>query len=450
METKESLLPPFVDLLLDTVFLVNAQGRIVYVSAACERMFGYAPDEMIGQQMVDLIAPEDRERTLAEAAKVMAGQPRIGFENRYIRKDGRRVHLMWSAQWSEQDQMRIGVARDITELKHAKEMQEATYAVSEAVHNARDLAALFERLHQIIAKLVPLSGFSVAIFDPKTRQISFPCQMDAHGSSAILQETAARRYCGEVIRDKRLITVADNELTPPKNAGISSAALGIWLVMPLIAEKKAFGALILKTPLEASLSDKDKDLLHFISAQVATAVRRRQLSDELLRTARYDELTGLPNRRALYDRIQSVLAKCKRRKSRMAMLFVDLDEFKKVNDSHGHATGDLLLQKIALRLKDCLREEDTVARIGGDEFVVLLEEIDTPADVLTVADKIRHVVSQPMKIDNCALQPRASIGVAVYPDHGVELEQLLNYADKAMYWDKKGQDYRLQSYESSR
>lgn len=440
METKSlNLLPNFLDLLLDTVFLVDVHGRIVYVSAACEKIFGYTQYEMIGQSMIDLVAPEDRIRTLEEAGKVMGGHSRIGFENRYIRKDGRQVDIMWSARWSEADQLRIGVARDVTERKHAEEMQAATYAVSEATHNATDLAALFREIHQIIAKLVPVAGFVVATCDPKTKQIGFPYQMDAHGKSPVVQEAIARQYCAEVIRDGQPMLLSDEAVAAPScDATATLFSVGeFWLTMPLITQKEVIGALILKGYPGRAYSDKDKELLHFVSAQVATAIERRQLNDELLRSARYDELTGLPNRRLFHNRMKSALARCRRRQRRLAVFFVDLDNFKQVNDSLGHAVGDLLLQEVALRLKRCLRGDDTVARLGGDEFIVLQEEIQVPEDALAVANKIQSVVRQPVNIDGHVLWTRASIGIAVYPENGEETEQLLQHADKAMYLDKK-------------
>lgn len=441
METKvPALLPNFVDLLLDTVFLVDVRGRIVYVSAACEQIFGYTPDEMIGQSMIDLVAPEDRIRTLEEASKVMAGHPRIGFENRYIRKDGRQRHIMWSARWSEADQLRIGVARDVTERKYAEEMQAAIYTVSEAAHNANDLAALFREIHQIIAKLVPVTAFAVATYDPKTKQIDFPYQMDAHGNSPIVQKTIARHYCAEVIRTEQPMLLPDDTVAVPSINAIPSIAGEFWLAMPLITQKEAIGALVLKSHPGRIYPEQDRELLHFVSAQVATAIKRRQLSDELVRSARYDELTGLPNRRLLHDRMKSILAKCRRKRSGLAVLFVDIDNFKQVNDSLGHAVGDILLQEVALRLEGCLRAENTVARLGGDEFVVLLEEVHM-LEASTVANKIRGVIRQPINVNDLVLRTEASIGIAVYPEHGVETEQLLRYADNAMYVDKKAKAY---------
>src|SRR5471030_3242332 len=110
----------FTDLLLDAVCMVDISGRFVFVSAASERIFGYTQQEMIGKAMIDFVAPADRARTLAAAQNIMNGKSHINFENRYLRKDGSIVHIMWSARWSEPDQLRVAVARDVTAIKQAR------------------------------------------------------------------------------------------------------------------------------------------------------------------------------------------------------------------------------------------------------------------------------------------------------------------------------------------
>jgi len=128
---------------------------------------------------------------------------------------------------------------------------------------------------------------------------------------------------------------------------------------------------------------------------------------------------------------------------RMALLYVDLDRFKEVNDNHGHSVGDMLLQAVASRLKGCVRETDTVARIGGDEFVVLLHSIHAAEDADKVAQKIRQVLAQPLRLDGHSLTIRTSIGVALYPEHGTEEKQLFRHADEAMYTAKRQYHLRL-------
>ena len=435
--TKDDRLPSFVDLFLDAVFLVDIEGRIVYASAACEHIFGYAPDEMIGRSMIDFVAPEDRARTMREARQVIAGHRRIGFENRYVRKDGSHVHVMWSARWSEPDQLRVGVARDVTEQKHAEAMQAATYAISEAAHNAIDLDALLREIHRIIETLVPVAGFAIATCDPKTRKLSFTYQRDRHGNSPVVPEPIACQFCAKVL--------CSHGATPPHEDALAVWAVDApslsdnqgWLTMPLISRNESIGALVLKGEAGTIYTEKDKELLHFVSAQVAIAIERARLNAELLHAARHDELTGLPNRRLLLDRIESALARCARKHSHMAVLYLDIDDFKQVNDSLGHAVGDALLREVALRLKHCVRAADTVARLGGDEFAIVLEEVHTPAEVSAIADKIRNTIRQPTKIDGLVIETSASIGFALYPDDGTQTDQLLKRADDAMYVDKR-------------
>src|SRR5512141_501035 len=153
------------DLLLDAICVVDTRGCFVFVSAACERIFGYTPEEMIGRPMIDFVLPEDRPRTLQQADDIVAGRPQPHFENRYVRKDGKVVHIMWSARWSEADQVRVAVARDVTERKRADSMQAALYAISEAAHWGEDLVTLFQQIHQILGGLLPAVNFFVALYD---------------------------------------------------------------------------------------------------------------------------------------------------------------------------------------------------------------------------------------------------------------------------------------------
>ncbi|HJV25151.1 MAG TPA: diguanylate cyclase [Aromatoleum sp.] len=436
-ETRDGCLPDFLDLLLDTVLLVDAEGRIVYANAACERMFGYSPQELAGRSLFDYVVPEDRERTREEAARVIAGDQRIGFENRYLRKDGRRVHVMWSARWSEKDRLRIGVARDVTELRQAEAVQHATYAISEAAHEAADLDVLLREIHRILATLVPVAGLALATCDRRTKKLSFTYQMDKHGNSPVLDVPVACHFCDQVMCGGVSGATRDAALAALSGTEMSAAGSGCTLALPLVAQQETIGVLVLKSEPGTHYSERDKELLHFVSEQVAIAIDRAQLKAELLRAARHDELTGLPNRRLFQERILSALARSARNQRGMAVLYIDVDDFKQVNDSLGHAVGDQLLQEVARRLQFCVRETDTVARLGGDEFVLLLEDLHSPVDAEAVADKVRDVMSPPMDLGGRVLRAAASVGMALYPEHGLDIEQLLSHADGAMYSDKR-------------
>ena len=447
MESRNSApLASYIDLLLDAVCAVDKQGRFVFISAACEQVFGYTPDELIGKAMIDLVHPADRQRTLDAAREIMGGEPKLNFENRYLRKDGRVVHILWSARWSEVDQLRIAVARDITGRKQAESRQAALYAISEAAHAAEDLLALFKRIHLLIGEWLPAMNFSVALYDEHCSQLNFPYHVDDLEPQPEQPGTVTGRLCAEVIRSGQPILLTPDQGNAP--AGFEALVAGqespCWLGVPLNSQNGTIGALIVKSVAGGErYTEQDKELLQFVCAQVATAIERKQLHARLERMAQYDALTQLPNRALLRDRLKSSLTLAQMDGGRMALLYVDLDRFKEVNDNHGHSVGDMLLQAVASRLKGCVRETDTVARIGGDEFVVLLHSIHAAEDADKVAKKIRQVLAQPLRLDGHSLTIRTSIGVALYPEHGTEEKQLFRHADEAMYTAKRQYHLRL-------
>ena len=168
---------------------------------------------------------------------------------------------------------------------------------------------------------------------------------------------------------------------------------------------------------------------------------------KLQRLAHFDTLTGLPNRALFNDRLVTAMAAARRDRRRAAILFVDLDGFKRVNDRFGHEAGDRVLKEIAKRLSSCVREVDTVARLGGDEFMVLLSNIIDPADSVRVAKKIIASAGRPFDLGKVPLRIGASVGIAHYPDDGDDFEDLVEAADTAMYEVKKNgkRSYQLAS-----
>ncbi len=167
-------------------------------------------------------------------------------------------------------------------------------------------------------------------------------------------------------------------------------------------------------------------------------VRRRRDRQRLEQMAHHDWLTGLPNRGLFKDRLDQAIRISRRYKRRFALLFLDLDSFKTINDTLGHDTGDRVLKIIGRRLQTCVRESDTVARIGGDEFVIILSSIGEPSDASLVAEKIRENVARPIDLGGNTRIITASIGISIYPDHGEDLLLLMQRADASMYQAKLG------------
>jgi diguanylate cyclase (GGDEF)-like protein/hemerythrin-like metal-binding protein len=168
---------------------------------------------------------------------------------------------------------------------------------------------------------------------------------------------------------------------------------------------------------------------------VATDVTERsRYAAEILRLANFDPLTQLPNRRLFHDRIHMAIIQARRKNTKFGLLMIDLDRFKPVNDQYGHSVGDLLLSAVAERMQKCLRESDTLARIGGDEFVAILPMVGDVADAERVAKKLRQSLCQPFALtDDITVSIDCSVGIAIYPDHGIDEDPLLKASDDAMY-----------------
>ncbi|MET0083226.1 MAG: diguanylate cyclase [Sedimenticola sp.] len=166
-------------------------------------------------------------------------------------------------------------------------------------------------------------------------------------------------------------------------------------------------------------------------------VELRLANKALTRLANYDSLTGLPNRTLFSERLKMAMAHARRNRCKIALLFMDLDGFKEVNDRHGHESGDLVLQETAKRLQNCLREEDTVGRMGGDEFTVILNNLADREDAASVAEKLIQAIDEPYEIADEIQQIGISIGIAIYPEDTDVMDTLMQYADDAMYRVKR-------------
>ena len=164
---------------------------------------------------------------------------------------------------------------------------------------------------------------------------------------------------------------------------------------------------------------------------------RKKAEQQIIHLTQHCPLTDLPNRLLFGDRLKQAIRQAKRSRTKFGLLFIDIDGFKPVNDRYGHAVGDMLLQSIGKRMKQCIRESDTIARIGGDEFVAILPAVNEVEDAILIAEKLRRSIEEPFAVENCGLVVSASIGVAIYPDDGLDEETLKVNADQAMYQAKR-------------
>ena len=206
-----------------------------------------------------------------------------------------------------------------------------------------------------------------------------------------------------------------------------------WSVPILSASGGVLGTLSLIGPSPRAASEADRQLLESVCRLAAVAIDHRELTDKLSHQAQHDALTGLPNRLLFQDRLSQALALAKRHGQQVAVIYMDLDRFKHINDTLGHSSGDELLRKTATRLEGCVRRSDTLARLGGDEFTVVLTELGDAGDAMRAAKKMIEAMRLPFVVEGRELFVSMSLGISIYPDDGVDGETLMVNADVAMY-----------------
>jgi GAF domain-containing protein len=255
-------------------------------------------------------------------------------------------------------------------------MQAALHRISEAAHHTDELPELFRRIHEIIGELLPARNCFVALYDANSDELSFPYFVDEFDPHPEPRPLDSGTLAGEVIRQGRAFLVTPDTLgtLPESMQSIVGSESLDWLGVPLASGEHTFGALVVQS-YDGSVryTAHDQALLGFVSSQVASAIERQraqlarvQQSERIQRLAFYDALTGLPNRALFHDRLRHALGSAERIGRNVALLFLDLDRFKEINDSLGHALGDQALQEVARRLQATTRQEETLARLGGD------------------------------------------------------------------------------------
>ena len=289
------------------------------------------------------------------------------------------------------------------------------------------------QLH-LSAKVFESSNEAILISDGKNRIISVNHRFE--------QITGYR--AAEVLGSEAAILGADSE-NPSFYRNLHAILLeqGSWQGE---ASDRRKGGEIYPVWLSISLVRDKRGNPEYHIASFSDITERKQQEAQIEHLAFHDLLTGLPNRRLLIDRIQVAIAQAARDANGLALLFVDLDRFKTINDSLGHQAGDQLLRLVGERLKSWVRSGDTVSRVGGDEFIVLCPDCDSPEGASSLGDKLLGAIAQPYQIDDTELVITASIGIALYPDNGADANSLIGNADVAMYLAKENDRNNYQFY----
>ena len=391
----------------DGILVIGADGRVLTWNQRFADMWGISADalerdednnDLIGQLIRQLIDPADFLTNLASLHE----HPEVESEHVLLFKDGRRLQQYSIGRYLDDEPVRVWSFRDVT----------ARLAAEEAV---RDSETRYRLLFEQNAAGVCLARVSGRIVD---------CNATFAALVGYVPEELKKRDLSDIF-DRSDAVIDDVR----KGLGETPTVRG----MEIVARRKNGDQMFLLANISL-LGQGDNALLHMTAVDITD---RKRVQQQVEFQAYHDALTQLPNRRLFVERLEMSLLAAKRARESVAVLFIDLDRFKIVNDTLGHDVADVLLVEIAQRLRSCVRQTDTVARHGGDEFTVILPDLHQPEDAAQVAEKILERVIEPVVIGSHSIEVSVSIGIAVHPFDGTDIETLLRNADDAMYRAKQ-------------
>jgi diguanylate cyclase (GGDEF)-like protein/PAS domain S-box-containing protein len=411
LRRSEALYRSLVETSNDLVWSIDLQGRWTYLNpAAVRRIYDGKAADLLGTAIHDLPTAELRDRDAAVFARVLAGEPVFRHETRHQRRDGSAVDLSFNAVPLRDARGEIvgatGTARDITEERAAAAaLHESVEKLRLAVDAAELVYWEWDRDADRLYWGRNPARLSEAADGESTRWSEYRETVHPEDRERYLAAvTAAWEHAGPcsneyrvLARDGRVVWLSSHAKTLPDASGRPRRMIGV--------------------------------------SQDITERKRREEEERFL--AYHDTLTGLPNRRLLDDRLRQALHLAQRRDRRVAAMLVDLDDFKRVNDELGHRAGDAVLREVAERLAGCVRKADTLARQGGDEFVIVIPDLAQEADCDVVAEKILRALEPAFHADGREFRIGASIGISIYPGDAGDGDALLRNADVAMYRAKQ-------------
>jgi diguanylate cyclase (GGDEF)-like protein/PAS domain S-box-containing protein len=421
------------------------ERKVVRCNRRFEELFGYAPGEALGASTRQFYFTDEdfeRRRTYEE---LDAGRTHTR-EHWLKRKDGSGFWCRLSGRAVEAGSAAKGYVwlfEDITERKRAdEEVRRLADEQRLTLDNATvGISFVRERNFQRCnPRLEEMFGYAPGEMLGQSTALVYPSNEEFETARDLIY---AQLGTGQTYTAEHQYRRKDGTLFWCKVVGKAIDAAhpehgAIWIYDDVTAEREVRESLeASRDALERAVAERTAELQSANQRLEAEINDRKQAESRAQHLADHDVLTSLPNRRLLEDRLTQALALSYRNRKQTAVMFVDLDRFKNINDSLGHASGDVLLKEVADRLVKQLRVGDTICRIGGDEFVIVLPEIKRSSDAAHVAQKIIETVSQPVPVEERDLQVTASIGISVFPDDGRDAETLIRNADAAMYHAKE-------------
>ncbi|QXC60153.1 EAL domain-containing protein [Aquihabitans sp. G128] len=422
----------------DLIMVCDRLGGLVYVSPSVSRILGREPGTMVGRSLADFVHADDllADPDAAPAIDRLLGTgpgriPLVRFEH----ADGswRRLRLGRASSDRASDHSILFTGRDLTDEEGAADLLSEQTVLLERIARGAPVADTLRALEHLASRRLADGDLTVGFFDPTGAYLSQPGAVDP-ALVGILERTGIIRPPGHPSPSQPGPVFRRNEgWDSVLRAASSGAYATAWVADLVAADGIVSGRVALLRHHAGELTAEETDLFGLVVDLATIAVERHDLQARLAHGALHDELTGLPNRRDLLIRLREMFSTPE---SVGGLLFVDLDRFKLINDSLGHDAGDQLLQEVATRFRRTLRPHDVVARVGGDEFVVLCPELDTVEAVARVADRLTATLAEPVDLPGGRVVVSSSIGV-VHVVGEAEPTAVLQDADLAMYEAKQ-------------
>jgi diguanylate cyclase (GGDEF)-like protein/PAS domain S-box-containing protein len=431
--------------------------KVLHANTAAGEMFDWPTDELVGQPASIFYPSAQAYAELGRAAgPVLSSGKQFDTELTLKRRDGSTFWCRMLAKAidpANNSKGTIFIAEDITDRKAAEQALQHLLLEYRSILDNASLGITFTRDREFLhcnARFSEMFGWNSNELVGQPTHIVYPSAeaFAEIGRIATPILSKGERLDTEALMMKRDGTVFWARVLAKAIDTVNNGKGTIFIVEDITERKLAQEALVrARDELELRVEERTAELATANALLQAEIQERRAAEERIRHLANHDALTGLPNRRLLEDRIGQALLAAKRGKTQVAIQFIDLDRFKIINDSLGHRIGDLLLQEVARRISSVLREVDTVSRIGGDEFVLVLPDIQSEEAVMEIARRILESVEQPYLIEGHVLSVSPSIGISLYPAHGADVETLINRADSAMYYTKQvgGKGFRLYS-----
>lgn len=441
LQSTDALFGELIENAFEIIVIVNMDGIVCYANPSIRRVLGYSPAELIGMDLTKLVHADDVARTAALIEQIKSVQQQEAVQPHLIEacfhhQDGSRRTLesIFKALDTPTVKGIVINSRDITERKHEENLRNGTSHILEMIATDAPLQEVLTKLVRVVEAQSGGILCAILLLQDDNAQMRFGA-----GPNIPLECVGAIEQTAVAQRDH--ISWIDIRQDTRWEAYLEHAAqhgLHAYYTKPILSSQgNVLG--VFNMYFRENRVPSESEIRTALSAirLAAITIERHHAKEKIGHMAYHDTLTGLPNRILLKDRLSQAIVHAQRIKDGVAILFIDLDQFKLINDSLGHHIGDRLLQSVAQRLQYCMRKDDTLARFGGDEFVLVLMAPADDHSAGQVAEKIKDVLKLPIVVEGHELHVGCSIGISLYPDDGSDPETLMRNADIAMYHAKE-------------